>query len=157
MLIRLLLIFILATGSAFAQRGGGGGGGGGDTGGGGGGPANVAPSMLDRMTDTCKLSKDQKNQFKTILTAANKSAETLRKQILPSRQQIGAAVQAGKSADEVKKMVISDGMWRAQMTAMEYKAFGELYNVLDAEQKKANAQRLFAFMAGIFMNKNWNQ
>jgi uncharacterized membrane protein len=162
MLFRLLLIGALAAGFTFAQDEGGGGGGGGGRGGGGGGSVmpsvgRAMPSVLDRMVTACNLSKDQRKQFKTILDAASKSAEALRKQVPQTRVQIGAAVETGKSADEIKKLVESNGLMRAQMAEMEYKAFSELYKTLDADQRRAGAQRLLGMVTGILMKKNWDE
>ena len=165
MLFRLLLIGALAAGFTLAQddSGGGGGGGGGGRGGGGGGGGSLPsvgramPSVLDRMVTACNLSKDQRKQFKTILDDASKSAEAFRKQIPQSRVQIGAAVESGKSADEIKKMVEANGLMRAQMAEMEYKAFSELYKTLDADQRRAGAQRLLGMVTGILMKKNWDE
>jgi Spy/CpxP family protein refolding chaperone len=176
MLIRLLLIGALAAGVGFAQRGGGGGGdptsmgdasggaggGGGSRGGGGGGggmmPGRGGMAPLDQMAASCSLSKDQKRQFKTIIDAASKSAEVLRKGIPPSRAQIGAAIQAGRSADEIRKLVEANALMTAQMAEAEYKVFGQLYNLLDAEQKKPGVgARLLSQVNGILMKKNWEE
>ena len=166
MVFRLLLIGALAAGFTFAQddSGGGGGGGGGGRGGGGGGASSLPSvgrpmaSVLDRMATACNLSKDQRNKFKTILDAASKSAEALRKQIPQSRIQMGAAVQAGKSADEVKKLEEANGLMAAQMAEMEYKTFGELYKILNDDQHKAGGgQKLLSQVSGILMKKNWDE
>jgi Spy/CpxP family protein refolding chaperone len=176
MLIRLLLIGVLAAGAGLAQRGGGGGGGdptsmgdasggggGGSRGGGGGGggmmPGRGSMAPLDMMANRCNLSKDQKKQFSTILDAAHKSAAAvaLRKQIPASREQIAAAVLAGKSPEEVKKVVDASGLAMAQMSQIELKTFGELYNLLDADQKKAGSQVVYNALAGMFLKKNWNE
>jgi uncharacterized membrane protein len=164
MVFRLLLIGALAAGFTFAQDDSGGGGGGGGGGGRGGGASSLpsvgrpTASVLDRMVTACNLSKDQRKQFKTILDAASKSAEALRKQIPQSRTQMGAAVQAGKSADEVKKLEESNGLMAAQMAEMEYKTFGELYKILSDDQHKAGGgQKLLSQVSGILMKKNWDE
>ncbi len=165
MIFRLLVIGALAAGFGIAQDEGGGGGGGGRGGGAPGGGGGVAPAVprampspLDRMVTACNLSKDQRKQFKAILDAASKSAEGLRKQIPQSREQVGAAVQAGKSADEIKKLVDAHGLAVAQMAETEYKTFGQLYNLLDADQRKAGSgQRLLGVVGGILMKKNWDE
>ena len=163
MLGRFLLVGLLAAGFAFAQDEGGGGGGGGGRGGGGGGAggggggmARQMPTKLDQMTTACTLTKDQKKQFKTVLDAASKDADPLRKRIDDGLKQIQAAVLANKSAEEVKKLVDSYQMERTQMTAIEYKAFAELYKLLDPDQQKKGAQRVLGLMSGIFMVKIWD-
>lgn len=160
MKLRLLLIAALAAGFAYAQRGGGGGG-------------DVAPSVpmsrpqtIDRMATTCTLTKDQKKEFKSIMDAAQKEAEPLRKELLQDDQQFSAAVVKAKSADDVKAQIQALAQASAQMTQLEMKTFVTLYKLLDADQKKAGGSRLFTtffdhvyFNAtnGIFMAKNWNQ
>jgi hypothetical protein len=162
---RLLLIGALAAGFAFAQEGGGlaptpPGAGSIGNGGLGTGIAPSAdraiPTPLDRMVEACGLSKDQKKQFSAILDADSKAAAPLRKQIPLTRQQVGAAVLAGKSPDEIKKLEEASAQQTAQMTQMEMKAFGELFAKLDPGQQKAGAQRLYSTLTGIFMKKDWN-
>jgi hypothetical protein len=145
---------VLMTDVALAQRGGGGGGGGGDT-----GLTVVAlPSVLDRMETACKLTKDQKKQFKTILDAASKSAEPLRKQIPQNLKLIGTAVVSGKSADEIQKLVEDSAQMRAQISEMEYKTFVELAKNLDDGQRMGTGpQNLFNLTSGILMKNKWNE
>jgi Spy/CpxP family protein refolding chaperone len=178
MLIRLLLAGLLAAGVALAQdegggaggmgggmggagRGGGGMGeggmGGGGMGGGGMGMARSTVSKLDQMATWCTLSKDQKKQFKTILDAGSKETEGLRKQIAQSKTAVEAAIVGGQSPDEIKKLVDADSLLNSQMTQEEYKAFSELFKILDADQKKLGAQNVLRAMSGIFMTKNWDQ
>jgi hypothetical protein len=152
MVLRILLMIVLMTGFAFAQRGGGGSVG--DSSG-----LNVValPSVLDKMETACKLTKDQKKEFKTILDTASKSAETLRKQIPENLTLIGKAAVSGKSTDEVKKLVDENGRMRAQISEMEYKTFGQLYKLLDDGQRMGTgAQSLFNLTTGILMKKKWN-
>ena len=157
MLIRMLLIGALAAGFAVAQDEGGGGGGGGRGGGGvvPGVPRSM-PSVLDRMATACNLSKDQKKEFKTILDSAGKEGEPLRKQIPQSRADVAAALQAGKAPDQVKTLVEANAAARAQMTQLEMKTFAALYKLMDADQRKQGAQRVFSSMTGLFMKKNWD-
>jgi Spy/CpxP family protein refolding chaperone len=152
MAIRIVLMILLLTGSALAQRGGRGGGEDGP-------PIPVAqPSVLDKMVTACNLSKDQKKQFKTLLDAASKSAEPLRKQIPASLQLIGTAAVSGKNADELKRLMEENGEMRARLSELEYKTFGELYNLLTPDQRKGpGGQRLFNLTSGILMKKNWNE
>jgi hypothetical protein len=163
---RLLLIGALAAGFAFAQEpaggvtmaptppGNGSVGNGGLTGGG--GASTAIPTPLDRMTEACSLSKDQKKQFSAILDADSKAAAPLRKQIPLTREQVGAAALAGKSPEEIKKLEEASGQQTAEMTQIEMKAFGELYAKLDPAQQKVGAQKLYNLLTGMFMKKNWN-
>ena len=112
-------------------------------------------SKLDQMATACTLTKDQKKQFKTILDNDNKEADSLRKQLATNKTALSAAVAGGRSADEIKKLVDADSLAHAQMIQKEYKAFGELFKVLDLDQKKLGAQKVLGLMGGIFLNKNW--
>ncbi|HUP05493.1 MAG TPA: Spy/CpxP family protein refolding chaperone [Bryobacteraceae bacterium] len=168
MYLKLFLIGALAAGLVMAQDEGGGGGGmsgGGGGSGRGGGGGGLAPAMpgrgpatpLERLTSACNLSKDQTKQFSTILSAASKEGAPLREQIPGDRKQIAAAILAGKSADEIKKLTDSDAMAMAQMTQLEMKTFGELYKILSPDQRKSGAQAIFNSLGGMFMKKNWNE
>lgn len=157
MYLRVLLIGALATGFACAQEGGGGGNG--RAGAGYAAPAapKAVASPLERMTAACTLSKDQAKQFSSILDAASKSAADLRKQIPGDRGSIAAAVQAGKSPEEIKKLVAADGLAVAQMTQIEMKAYADLRKLLDPDQIKAGGARVYGMLVGMFMKKNWNE
>jgi Spy/CpxP family protein refolding chaperone len=156
MVPRLLLGVLFAGGLAVAREEGGGGGGGG----GGLAPAvpRSMPTRLEQMTTSLNLTKDQSKQFKTILDAGCKDVEGLRKQLAQGKSAIKAAVASGKGADDLKKMVEADALATSQMIEREFRAFAELYKVLDDTQKKSPAiQRLINMMSGLFQNKNWNQ
>ncbi len=169
MKMRFLFIAALAVGIAFAQDEGGGGGGMGGGGGRGGGMSLPStpmsrPQALDRMETMCKLTKEQKKEFKSIMDAAQKEAEPLRKQLLQNDQELSAAVVKAKSADDVKTQIAAGALASAQMTQLEMKTFVALYKLLDADQKKTGGSRLFStffnhqyFSAtnGVFMGKNW--
>lgn len=160
MYYRLFLISVLAAGFACAQ-----GPGGGESGSrmGGGGDSNVPmtpramPSPLDRMTRACSLSKDQTKQFESILSAASKTAAPVREQIGANRKQLDAAVLAGKSPDEVKKLTEASGLAMAQMTQIEMKAFGDLYKLLSPDQRHSGAQVVYSSLTGMFLRKSWNE
>ena len=158
MYLRLLLIGALAAGFACAQDEGGGGGG---RGGGGGSMPNVPrggpATPLETMTKACDLSKEQTKQFSAIISGASKSVAPLRDQIPNDRKQLAAAILAGKSPDEVKKLVETSGLAAAQMTQVEMKTFGDLYKLLDPDQRKKGAQVVFGMLPGMLMKKNWNE
>ena len=152
MFFKLLLAGILAASMASAQRGGGGGRGAGS------GPIvpmNTAPDKLTILTDNLKLNKDQKKLVKTVLDEGQKEAAPLREEAAKSRQAIGEAVSAGKSQEEIDKLVKSHAGIETQMAGVEMKAFAKIFKELDKEQQP-RAQMLFQMMNGIFKNKNWN-
>jgi hypothetical protein len=161
MLYRFLLTGLLAVTLASAQRGGGGGGGGGDDMGGGMPGGMGGPSMprvtnrIDIIAENLKLDKDQKKNVKSILDATQKDAKPLHEQIVKSRMAIGAAVQAGKSQEEIKQLVDSQAALEVQMAAMELNAFAKIFTSLGPEQR-SQTRSLFMMMKGLFDNKNWN-
>jgi Spy/CpxP family protein refolding chaperone len=171
MKMRFLFIAALAVvGMAYAQDEGGGGGGRGGGGGGGGVmpsmPGRGMPQALDRMENFCKLTKDQKKQFKTVMDAAQKEAEPVRKQLLQNEKDLAAAAVKAKSSADVKAQVDGLGAASAQMAQIELKTFAQLYKALDDDQKKTGGGQLFnsffnhqyfSETNGIFMGKNWQE
>jgi hypothetical protein len=151
MFCRLLLAGILAASLASAQRGGGGK-----------GASNTPimmstqPDKLAMLTDTLKLTKDQKKLVKTVLDDGQKEAAPLRDEASKSRLAIGEAISAGKSQAEIDQLVKSQAAIDSQMAGLEMRAFVKIYQGLDAEQQP-RAQTLFQTMNGIFKNKNWNE
>jgi hypothetical protein len=102
-----------------------------------------------------KLTKDQKKDLKTSMDEAQKEAAPIRDQMSKSRLEIGDAVAAQKSPDEIKKMTAALGGLQAQMTEIEIKTFAKVYKSLQGEQVNAS-RNLFPMMKGIFNGKNWN-
>src|SRR3954467_14841691 len=111
---RLLLAGILAVGLASAQRGGGGGGGlgggGGDEGGGGGmgggmggmgggGMGVRKATKAEQFADKLKLTKEQREETSTILSAALERATSIRAEMDERRAKIAGALIDGKSPD----------------------------------------------------------
>ncbi len=118
--------------------------------------ASFAQARLDALATACNLNKDQKTLFKTTLDASTKEAEPLRKAIPQTRAQIAALVQAGKSGDELNKLVSEHASQMAAMYEIEAKTFAKLVNSLDADQKKQGAQRLLGEMRGLFLKNKWS-
>ena len=153
MFFKLFLTGILATTLASAQRGGGGRGASGDA---------VMPTLgntpdkLSILTDNLKLSKDQRKLVKTVLDEGQKEAAPLRDEATKSRQAIGQAIAAGKSQDEIDKLVKSDADIESQMAGIEMKAFAKIFKELDKEQQ-SRARILFQMVSGIFKSKNWDE
>ena len=154
MLSRILLAGLLASTLVFAQRGGGGGrGGGGD----------IAPRMafgggtrLDRLTETLKLSKDQKKDVKAAMDEAQKEATPIQDQMNKSRLAIAEAIAAGKSKEEVDKAVLGEAELETQMTSLELHAFAKVVSSLEVDQKQRGIPIVFAMVKGAFLGKNWN-
>jgi len=119
-------------------------------------PMNSSPDKLAILTDDLKLNKDQKKLVKTVLDEGQKEAAPLRDEAVKSRQAIGEAVSAGKSQDEIDKLVKSQADIESQMAGVEMRAFVKIYKELD-KQQQSSAQILFQMMNGIFKGKNWNE
>jgi hypothetical protein len=162
MLVRFLLAAALAAGLASAQGGmggggskggdmGGGGGMGGDTGGMGGGmPRAARQTRADMVAEKLHLNKDQKEQAMKIFGAAQEEATPISEQIRQGRNAITGALIEGKTGDDLNKMLAQFTDLIAQKTAVEAKAYGKLYAILDAKQQ-AKAGPVFAEqMDGMF-------
>ena len=155
-LLRLALLGILAAAVASAQRGGGGGGGGGRGAGGEIPRMDAATTPFDRIAASLALSKDQKKDIKASLDETQKEAAPLRDEMTQAQLDIGEAIQAAKSQDEIDKAVNAYGLLDARMTGLEMKAFAKIYLSLDKEQQ-TKAGMLFMTMHGMFRGKNWNE
>jgi Spy/CpxP family protein refolding chaperone len=177
MLVKLLTVGVCAAALGMAQGvpniggaipGGGRSGGGGMGGGGmGGGMGASRMSKMDSFTQMLTLDKDQKKQVKSMLDEAAKGAAPLRDQIVKGKAELGAAVAAGKSADEIAKLVESYSLQKAQMAQLETKAFTAIFNTLSPEQKSrpcpgrggvtvACSAQVYDMFPDIFMKKNWD-
>jgi Spy/CpxP family protein refolding chaperone len=158
MLVRMVLTATLATTLSLAQRGGGGmgGEGGRENGGGMGGEGSMGGGMrvqrqskLDMIADKLKLNKEQKDQVQTIFLAAMEESRPLGDQIMKGREAIAGAMIAGKSEDDIKKMLDQFAGLAAQMTGIETKAFAKVYALLKPNQQQ-KAPAAFEIMAGMF-------
>jgi hypothetical protein len=162
MVVRFLLAAALAAGLASAQGGMGGGSKGGDMGGGGGGmggdtggmaggmPRAARQSRADMVAEKLHLNKDQKDQAMRIFAAAQEEAGPINEQIRQGRNAITGALIEGQTGENLNKMMAQFTDLIAQKTAVEAKAYGKLYAILDAKQQ-AKAGPVFAEqMDGMF-------
>jgi hypothetical protein len=156
---RLLLTGLLAFGCALAQDEGGGGGGGmgggrgsvgnmggGDMGAMGGGPRR--PNKVEQIADKLKLSKEQKEDFAKILSAARERAMSVRTEMDKARADLAGAMIDG-NPDNVAKLTANYAGVAAKMTAIEADAFGKIYAELKPNQQ-GKAEQAFELMAGVF-------
>ncbi len=153
MVLKIVWTVFLAAGLAMAQRGGS--------------RNNSAPmgdmgmsrpEPLDQLAQMLKLNRDQRKDVKGIMDDTQKEVMPLRESMAKSREQIGAAIEAGKSQDEIDQAVKSFAALEAQVSGVETKAFAKIFSGLDADQKN-NAQGLvnsLMFMHEVFKRKNWN-
>jgi hypothetical protein len=160
---RLFLAGVLALGIASAQRSGGGGmggdemggmggsrGGGGEMGSMNGGMGTVRrASKAEQIADKLKLSKEQKEEFQTILSAAREKAVSVRGEMDKQRAQIAGAYIDGKTGPDLDKPMADYAAAAAQMTKVEAEAFAKIYALLKPNQQ-SKAEQAFEMMAGLF-------
>src|ERR1039457_6089326 len=157
MLSRILLVGLLASTLALAQRGGGGGGGGGSRGGGGGMPGmGFGGTRLDRLSEALKLSKDQKKDVKAAMDDAQKEATPIHDQMAKNHMAIAEAIAGGKSKEEVDKAILSEAELETKMTSLELHTFAKVVSFLEVDQKQQGVPMVFAMLKGAFNGKNWN-
>jgi hypothetical protein len=157
MAVKILSTLFLAAGLVMAQGGGGKGGNRN------GGAPNAEmgmqrPETLDQLAQLLKLNKDQKKDLRGVMDETQKEVTPLRDSMAKSREQIAAAIEAGKTQDEVDQAVKSFSALEAQVSTVEAKAFSKIFAGLDADQK-ANSQGLVStlnLMHEVFKRKNWN-
>jgi Spy/CpxP family protein refolding chaperone len=121
-------------------------GGGGGMGGGGFAPSR--PSKLEQFADKLKLTKEQKDDLVTVLTAAMEQSAPLRGQLDQGRVQIAGAMIEGKSPDDLKKLMDDYTSLAAQLTDIEAKTFGKIYESLKPNQQ-AKAGQAFELLAAV--------
>jgi Spy/CpxP family protein refolding chaperone len=159
MFVRLLLTSAFATSLAFAQGGGGGmgggsKGGGGDMGGesgmGGGMPRAQRQSKADIVADKLHLNKDQKEKFTAVVSEAQEEMRPIVEQIGQGRNVITTAIIQGKSGDDISKLMAQFTDVMVQRGAVEAKAYGKLYAMLDSKQQSKAGPVFAAEMDGMF-------
>ena len=106
-------------------------------------------SKLDMIADRLKLNKEQKDQVQTIFLAAMEESKPLGEQIMKARDEIAESMIAGKSDDEIKKMMDEYAGLAARMTGIETKAFAKVYALLKPNQQP-KAPAAFETMDGMF-------
>ncbi len=160
---RLVSMGVLAVVLASAQRGGGGGGGGDEMGGMGGGGGRAGggdmgatmsamtrkPTKAEQMADKLKLSKEQREEAVTILSAALERSGSVRAEMDDRRAKIAGALIDGKTGDELSKLTADYAEVAAKMTKVEADAFAKIYALLKPNQQ-GKADQAFELMAGIF-------
>jgi len=138
MLVRLLLTAVLATTllSAQGKKGGSSGMGGGMAP----GMGAQRPGKLEQFADKLKLTKEQKQDVQTMLSAAMEQSAPLRDQMDKGRVAIAGAMIEGKSGDDLKKLLDDYTSLAAQMTDIEAKTFGKVYESLKPNQQSKAGQ-----------------
>jgi hypothetical protein len=164
MFVRLMLVSALAVGLASAQRGGGGGGDMGGMGGNGtgmsggsgmggdsgGGMRAQRQSKADLVAEKLHLNKDQKEQAMKIFAAAQEETGPINEQVRTARNAITTAILQGASGEDINKLMAQLTAVMAQKTAVEAKAYGKIYAILDAKQRAKAAPVFEEQMDGLF-------
>jgi Spy/CpxP family protein refolding chaperone len=98
--------------------------------------------MLRRLTAGLNLTDAQKEQARSIFTAARQSSEPVRAQLRQSKQALAAAVKAGASSAQIDQLSNSMGPLLAQAAAIHAKAFSQFYSILTPDQKSTLDNRM---------------
>jgi hypothetical protein len=149
------IVLAVLPGAAAEQRGGRGGGGGV-----GGGRAGAFPfTRLETLEESFKLTGDQKRAVKTTLDAAHKSAAVAREALLKAHAELGAAVQNGKSQDEIDAAARTYGEQSAAMAEIEMAAIARVLEIADPNLQNQQAIQAAFFMArGMFLKASkWDE
>ena len=117
--------------------------------------AAKSKNRLETISEQLKLDKDQKKQLKSFFDAAAKQAAPVRDQIRQNRQEMAAAMAAGKSEAEINEIAAKQAPLVAQMLAVETKAFGQVVGILKDDQKKRAGGVFAERVAGIFQGRRW--
>ena len=139
MFARLLLTAVLAATLVSAQGKKGGGG----MGGGSGmspGMGAQRPSKFEQFADKLKLTKEQTQDVVGMLRAAMEQSAQLRDQMDKGRVAIAGAMIEGKGSDDLKKLQDDYTSLAAQMTDIEAKTFGKIYESLKPNQQSKAGQ-----------------
>ena len=82
------------------------------------------------------LTDQQKAQAKTIFADAHTAAQSVRQALKQERQQVEAAIQAGKPPAEVQQIAQSEGPQLAQLAGIRAAAEAKFYGILTPEQQQ---------------------
>jgi Spy/CpxP family protein refolding chaperone len=123
---------------------------GGGEGMGGGMPRAVRQSKADIVADKLHLNKEQKEQFASIVSAGQEEMRSVSQQIAQGRNAVATAMIQGRSADDINKMMAQFTEIMAQRAAVEAKAYGKLYAMLDPKQQAKAAAVFAGEMDGLF-------
>lgn len=113
-------------------------------------------SRFDKIAGQLKLNKEQRPQVETILSAAQEEATPVMDKILKVRVAVVNAIVAGRSQEEIDKMMTFYTAASAEMTGIEAKAFSKIFATLKPNQQ-SKAVPAFEQFAGIFMARDWRR
>jgi len=91
---------------------------------------------LQKMAAQLGLTDAQQAQAKAIFQGARAAAKPVRQQLHQERQALQAAIQAGKSDQEIQQMASAEGPELAQLAAIRASASAKFYSTLTADQQQ---------------------
>lgn len=91
---------------------------------------------MAQMAATLGLTDQQKAQAKSIFQDARTQAQPVMQVLKQDRQQIRAAIQAGKSAQEIQQIAQSEGPQLAQLAGIRAAAQAKFYAMLTPDQQQ---------------------
>jgi periplasmic protein CpxP/Spy len=89
-----------------------------------------------RMAAELGLTDAQKAQAKTIFQNAHQTAMPVMQQLRQERQAVRAAVQAGKSEQEIQQLAQAEGPQLSQLAGIRASAFAKFYAMLTPDQQQ---------------------
>ncbi len=149
---RLVLVAVMASTLASAQRGGGGGRNGPGGGGGMEGFGTMRPqrpSKMQQFSDKLKLNKEQLEEVTNVFRAALEKAGPLSAQLENGRTQIAGAMIDGTNAEALTKQLEAYTALEVQMDTIEADTYAKIFALLKPNQQSKSGQA-FELMAGIF-------
>ncbi len=96
---------------------------------------------MQRIAEQLNLTDAQKEQAKTIFQQARESARPVREQLKQNREELAAAVKAGKADTDIQALSNTQGQLLGQMVAIRTEAAAQFYKILTPEQR-AKADQL---------------
>ena len=97
---------------------------------------NPMHNHLQKMAAQLSLTDAQQAQAKAIFQGARQAAKPVRQQLRQERQALQAAIQAGKSDQEIQQMASAEGPELAQLAAIRASASAKFYSTLTADQQQ---------------------
>jgi protein CpxP len=91
---------------------------------------------MQKMTATLGLTDTQQAQAKAIFQGAHVAAKPVRQQLRQERKDVQAAIQAGKSDQEIQQIAGAEGPQLAQLAAIRASASAKFYASLTPDQQQ---------------------
>jgi periplasmic protein CpxP/Spy len=89
-----------------------------------------------RMAAELGLTDAQKAQAKTIFQSSHQTAMPIIQQLRQERQAVQAAIQAGKSDQEIQQLAQAEGPQLTQLASIRASAFAKFYAMLTPDQQQ---------------------